>query len=44
MNNEYNAILAHAIAMARQAGDVQLKLFRSKELEIATKQLSLIHI
>ena len=38
MNNEYNAILAHAIAMARQAGDVQLKLFRSKELEIATKQ------
>ena len=38
MNNEYNAILAHAIAMARQAGDVQLKLFRSNELEIATKQ------
>ena len=34
----YDAILAHATTMARQAGEVQLKLFRSRELEIATKQ------
>lgn len=34
----YDAILANAIDMARKAGDVQLKLFRSQELEIATKQ------
>ena len=36
--NDYTTILGDAIAMARQAGDVQLKLFRSRELEIATKQ------
>lgn len=36
--NEYTTILGDAMAMARQAGDVQLKLFRSRELEIATKQ------
>ena len=35
---QYDAILANAIYMARKAGDVQLKLFRSRELEIATKQ------
>ena len=35
---EYDAILAVALEMARQAGMAQLKLFRSKELEIATKQ------
>ena len=34
----FNAILDHAIQMAKLAGDTQLKLFRSKELEIATKQ------
>ena len=34
----YDAILASAIGMAQQAGEVQLKLFRSHELEIATKQ------
>ena len=33
-----NAILNHAMTMAREAGEVQLKLFRSQELEIATKQ------
>lgn len=33
-----NAILDHAMTMARAAGEVQLKLFRSQELEIATKQ------
>ena len=33
----YNAILADAISMARRAGEVQLKFFRSKELEINTK-------
>ena len=38
MNSNYNAILADAINMARQAGEVQLQFFRSKELEIATKQ------
>ena len=35
---DYGAILADAIAMAREVGDVQLKMFRSHELEIATKQ------
>ena len=33
-----NAILDHAMTMARAAGEVQLQLFRSQELEIATKQ------
>lgn len=36
--NNYNAILCHAVEMAKQAGEIQLRLFRSKELNIATKQ------
>ena len=38
MNKIYNAILDDAIEMARRTGDVQLDFFRSKDLEIATKQ------
>lgn len=34
----YKAILFDAVNMARQAGEIQLKLFRTKELNIATKQ------
>ena len=34
----YTTVLQHAIAMAKQAGDIQLSLFRSRELNIATKQ------
>ena len=34
----YKSILFDAINMAMQAGEIQLKLFRSKELDIATKQ------
>ena len=34
----YKAILFDAVNMARQAGEIQLKLFRTKELIIATKQ------
>ena len=34
----YGTILEHAMAMAREAGEVQLRMFRSKQLEIATKQ------
>lgn len=37
MSNYYE-ILYHAINMAKMAGEIQLKLFRSKELNIATKQ------
>lgn len=33
-----NAILDHAKKMALEAGEIQIKLFRSQELEIATKQ------
>ena len=36
--NNYNAILCHATEMAKRAGEIQLSLFRSKELNIATKQ------
>ena len=34
----YKAVLFDAVNMARQAGEIQLKLFRTKELIIATKQ------
>ena len=34
----FNAILDYAKTMALEAGEIQLKLFRSQELEIATKQ------
>jgi len=34
----FNALLNHAMTLAREAGAEQLKLFRSKELNIATKQ------
>lgn len=34
----FNAILDYAKKMALEAGEIQLKLFRSQELEIATKQ------
>lgn len=35
--SNYNAILCHAVEMAKKAGEIQLKFFRSKELNIATK-------
>ena len=34
----YNEILCHAVEIAKKAGEIQLRLFRSKELNIATKQ------